>query len=99
MMRREREPMESTWLKDRTWTPFLKDGTLPIRYEKMPWLASCYTFEETCRILRIFRNHYHVIEIAYDYWSWFSAPLKLRDQSSSPERSPRERAEKGVASP
>jgi hypothetical protein len=80
--------MESTWLKDRTWTPFLKDGTLPTRFRDMPWVA----------INRIRHVPGRSLQYAYDLWSWFSAPLKLRDQSSPPEGGPRERAEKAVAS-
>jgi hypothetical protein len=72
--------MEPTWLKDRTWTPFLEDGRLPVRWMEMPWVASQYTFEETCRIFRIFRNHHRAMQTGYDYWSWFSAPLRLREQ-------------------
>jgi hypothetical protein len=79
--------MEPTWIEDRTWSPFLKDGTLSTRYRNMPWIASRYTFEETCRIYRIRRNHHRVIQVAYDFWSWFSAPLRLRDEITAP-RSP-----------
>jgi hypothetical protein len=71
--------MEPTWLKDRTWTPFLKDGTLPVRYREMPWIAIQHSFDETCRIYRIRRIPGPSLQYAYDLWSWFSAPLRLRD--------------------
>lgn len=73
--------MEPTWLKDRTWTPFLEDGTLPVRYEGIPYLASKYTFKQVCKIYKVYRNHHRSMQILYNHWSWFSAPLAMRRAS------------------
>jgi hypothetical protein len=73
--------MQPTWMTDHTWTPFLDDGTLPIRWRAVPYLASRYSFDEARRILGI-KNYpkSRSIQALVDYYVWFALPRQVRGE-------------------
>jgi hypothetical protein len=63
-------------LPETEWTPFLDDGSLPLCWRDVPFLASRHSLEETARILKVRKNTSKFANLRR-YWEWFSAGRRL----------------------